>query len=380
MFSIGIAWKGVSTFIAESERIRKALFGFQIGLLAVKDLTVLMARGIIHHFQAMYEEMKKSSDKGIQGMVKAFDKLKQAYKDFKMVLFEELAPVLQMLFEGANSFLTGGGRKAYQTTAKWLREWVIITIKILKEFAAAGLKVFAEFYGLIWRFRNTNLATKLGMGMNDSEYIIGEKRYRGMQRTASKLHNFDVRQAIADIEARNAAPQAGFAGRAARGIGGRLGGGLMDTLTNLGQLTGVTNGRLESGAAATRNWLAKSWFKSHFLFPQQRLKKPQSGIGLGMPLMGMGFGDPMAMMMLGMRGQAMGIGNVLKQKESLNTASLSAVEANTREGFAQRARARKEDEAIKLTKQQLEVLKDIKEVLERPTADLAPANLLGVGA
>jgi hypothetical protein len=234
----------------------------------------------------------------------------------------------------------------------------------------------AEVYGLIWKFRNTNLATKLGMGMNDSEYIIGEKRYKGMQRLASNIHNFDMEAAIAGVQRRNAASAVGGAVMNATGA--------KSLLTNIQQLTGLNPGnigqKVENGLAGARNFIAKKWMQSQFLFPEQRVKRPAAP-GMGMGIMSGAFG-PMADMALalGMRGQARGIGDVLeKQKGGLNMSSLSAVEANTREGFAQRSRARKEDESLKLTKQQLEVLKDIKAVLEKPSEALAPANLLGVG-
>lgn len=370
-FSVPISWRGVSAFVAQSNVISRTLSGVGTTLINLARIQSVVWSSLSSAFASAEKQLLGSNNRAVKGMMGAWKKLKATLDKLLIEAWAALAPVAEVFFNIANSAVTGPLGKVNSSINNFVREWTIKSLKLFQVMVSSVVKVIAEIYGLIWKFRGTNLATTLGMGMDESEYIIGGNRYNGLRRLGETIGAFDIEGAIAGVQNRNAAQAVGDSLMKSTGLG--------NTLTNISQITGLAPGNISEkfmgGLASVRNSIAMGWLKSQLLFPEQRLKPPPKGIGLGMPLMGIM--DPMA---LAMRGQAMGIGTLLaKQPEALSTASLSATEANTRQGFAQRARARKEDEVVKLSKQQLEVLKDIKNALEKPTQDLAPANLLGVG-
>lgn len=340
-----------------------------------------LAGGVVKSLKRIMQQISDENDRAISGMLKQWEKFKDAMIKLFTKLTSIVAPFAEVALKGATSIVNA----ASKGISKVGSQNVLISIFNLAKRVAS---VLVQMAAVMVKAGNVMIAmatARVFSKPTQEQLNDAEKRrqmVRGMKSFATDLTTPGFGEGpITDIMKRNSSQALlDFF----TGTGGRVASAMTGVTSGQIRAWGQTAGRLGQGAVNTAagGLTAARNFGLVNAIPW-KIGQPAGGGMMGMPGIGGGIMNMMQpiMMAMGMQGQADNIKAFLAKAGGLNMSTLAATQAGSAEGFGQRVRAGREDEVLKISKQQLDTLRNMERMmrLQEPVTGLPGVDFAGLG-
>lgn len=330
---------------SQADKVRLAFKLFDSEGVALVNTLKLGRAGLDEAAQAAQDlgiAIDRETAAGVERAIDAFNRFKSAVAGIFRQVAITIAPLLEGMSASITKFLSQGGRA--QQVGQFIG-------KALAAMADAGQQAFAKFMRFIAmgvdmlnHVRSTNGAAWLGFATPTADELGLSQSLRNRAYYLEHAKNRPMSKAYEAIEGMNR-------NRVAAALGSQ-------SIANFGQ-------RQEAAAAEAPVNNVTSLLGKIAEDTKARAKRFA---------MEKGFQAKLYAKMATMVGKAVVLGAKRSQGEALNNASMSAIEANSREGFSQRVRAMRNDPNLRIQKSQLAQLQQIANNTRNRTPVL-PANL-----
>lgn len=315
---------------SQSDKVRLAFKLFDSEGVALVNTLKLGRAGLDEAAQAAKDlglAIDRDSAASVERAIDAFNRFKTAVQGVFRQVAITIAPLIEGMSASMSKFLADGGKaqKLGQYIGKSLARLAdvgqLAFAKLLR-FVALGIDVINQF-------RSSNLAAKLGMDLPTPDEMGLGQSIRNRAYYLEHIKNRPSAMAYDAVEKMNR-----------NRVADQLGAGDIAKFGNNAPAAAPTGP--VNNVASLLGKLADDAKMRAKRFAMEK-----------------GFQAKMFGRMAAMVGKAVVIGAKKTELETLNTSSMSAIEANSREGFAQRVRSMRNDPTFRVQKDQLKELRDI---------------------